>query len=137
MKFRLNLKKWNESRQEAETNIRKIKDALATPGHQGTTTEWLTLFDLQTVATTLYMLRAETRGEGRLHSTHEVTYKTTGNAIDGYVTEKIVVPVTREEQRKRIAPLMPGLEAQPDANGEVGYFCVCPEKPIASVTVPA
>ncbi len=140
MKLRLNMKKWNESRLELEANISKLKEALHTPGHNGSATEWLTLFDLQKIATTLYMLRAETRGEGRLHCTHEVVYRTTGHGtpMHPHVTQKLVVPVTREMQRERIAAYLPGENPVLDEHGECGYFSVCPEKPeTASVTVPA
>jgi len=132
MKLKLNLKKWNEARLETEAKIRTIKEALHTPGHMGTTTEWLDLFGLQMAATTLYMLRAETRGEGRLHCRQEIVYR----AGPEGTTLREVVPVTREQQKKRIAGFLPAQDCQLDENGEIGFFCACKE-PIATITVPA
>lgn len=100
--MKLNIEKWNTKRLEVEKQIREIKEVLQTPGHMGTTSEWFKLNDLAYEATNLYMLRAELRGEGRLHCTHVVEYVSDprGGEYRGMTVPK-VVQITREDQRKR------------------------------------
>lgn len=100
--MKLNHEKWNARRREVETEIRKIKEVLQTPGHQGTWKEWSEFGKLAHEATNLYMLRAELRGEGRLHAKTEVRYVSDprGGEYQGH-TVRQVVEVTRDDQRKR------------------------------------
>lgn len=101
--MKLNIEKWNKKRQELEKGIREIKAVLATPGHQGTFKEWSDLGKLSYEATSMYMLRAELRGEGRLHALVDVQYvgeKAENGTYTGR-TIKLVVPLTRDDQRKR------------------------------------
>ena len=100
--MKLDHQKWNKRRLEVEAEIRKIKEVLQTPGHQGSWKEWSDLGKLSHEATSLYMLRAELRGEGRLHAKTEVKY--VGEVVNGFYTGrtiKQVVEVTRDDQRKR------------------------------------
>ena len=100
--MKLNLEKWNAKRLDLEKQITAIKDVLQTPGHMGTTEEWLGLEKLAYEATSMYMLRAELRGEGRLHCTHVVEYVSDprGGEYQGFTVPKIV-QITRDDQRKR------------------------------------
>lgn len=100
--MKLNIEKWNARRLEVEKKLREVKAAIQTPGHMMTTREWLDLNDLGYEATNLYMLRAELRGEGRLHCTHLVEYVSDprGGEFRG-TTVKRVREITREDQRKR------------------------------------
>ena len=100
--MKLNIEKWNKKRLEVEEEIRKLKEILQTPGHMGTTRQWLELNDLAYEATDLYMLRAELRGEGRLHCTKVIEYVSDprGGEHRGMTVPK-VVSITRDDQRKR------------------------------------
>lgn len=98
--MKLNIEKWNTKRLEVEKQIREVKEVVQTPGHMMTTSEWLALNDLGYEATNLYMLRAELRGEGRLHCTKVVEYVSDPSAP--VQTIKKVVQITREDQRKRV-----------------------------------
>lgn len=97
--MKLDHQKWNKRRLEVEAEIRRVKEILHTPGHQGSWKEWSDLGKASYEATSLYMLRAELRGEGRLHAKVEVRYvsdpKEPGRTI------KQVVQLTREDQRER------------------------------------
>lgn len=100
--MRIDFAKWNKRRLELESTIRAVKTVLATPGHMGSVTEWRDLGNAAYEATSLYMLRAELRGEGRLHATHEVMY--IGDPRGGEHrgdTVRVKVKITREDQRKR------------------------------------
>ena len=102
--MKLDLEKWNTRRKAVELEIARIKDILHTPGHQGTWKEWSDLGKASYEATSLYMLRAELRGEGRLHAKVEVRYVGEKDAAGFYTgrTIKQTVEVTREDQRKRV-----------------------------------
>lgn len=101
--MKLDHEKWNKRRLEVEAGIAKVKDILHTPGHQGSWQEWSEFRKLAYEATSLYMLRAELRGEGRLHSKTIVQYVSDprGGEYRG-TTVKQVIEVTREDQRKRV-----------------------------------
>lgn len=97
--MKLDLEKWNTRRKAVEVEIARIKDILHTPGHQGSWKEWSDLGKASYEATSLYMLRAELRGEGRLHAKVEVRY--VSDPKEPGKTIKQVVQLTREDQRER------------------------------------
>ena len=104
--MRLDFEKWNRRRLELEAIIREIKVVMATPGRHDSLVKWDLLAKSAFEVTGLYMLRAELRGVGRLHATHESVYvrDPRGGVYAGqYVWLRL--PVSREAQRARaLAP---------------------------------
>ena len=92
--MKLDIEKWNKERIRIETEIRAMKESLHTPVHMGSLKEWSDLGQLKSLATRMYMLRAELRN--RLHCQKFVKYVGDGSGV----TKKIEEPYDRAQQKE-------------------------------------
>lgn len=101
---RLDVKKWNETRKQLESEIVKLKEQIQSPGHMKTSDEHRALLGAQVEATALYMLRAELRD--RLHATHIMEYCEDPLQPGTGITVPVEIEMTRGMQQDFIAMII-------------------------------